>query len=228
MVMIDKNNAPPTTTSYVMDAIREGILAGHYPLGSRLDQKAIADELGVSLVPVREGLRLLEAEGFVKVYPRRGVFVLAASVDGLQELYRIREVLEELAAQQAVANLSEQTLNQLGSIIDQMEQATTSLDFARLFELNYTFHFTIYEAANQPLLLDLLSSLWNRSGIYRRLYTYLPERAGPALIEHKQILEACQTGDPTAAGQAVRYNVRQTVKGILGKLDIEKKVKNYS
>lgn len=218
--MVTRSNPtpPPTTTYYVMDAIREGIMAGRYPLGARLDQKAIADEFGVSLVPVREGLRLLEAEGFVKIYPRRGVFVIDASIDGLQELYRIRQVLEELATQLAVPNFSTETLQQLGDIIAQMEQATHSQDFAQLFELNYRFHFTIYEAANQPLLLEILTSLWNRSSIYRRLYTYLPERAPQALIEHKQILAACQAGDAGAAGQAVRYNVQQTVKGILTKL----------
>jgi DNA-binding GntR family transcriptional regulator len=202
-----------------MEAIREGILGGRYPLGSRLDQKAIAAELGVSLVPVREGLRLLEAEGFVNIYPRRGVFVIDASVDGLQELYRIREVLEELATQLAVPNLTDPTLDRLGDILERMEQATDSLDFARLFELNYTFHFAIYEAANQPLLLDMLSSLWNRSSIYRRLYTYLPERAGQTLIEHQHIYETCKAGDPIGAGQAVRHNVQQTVKGILAKLN---------
>jgi DNA-binding GntR family transcriptional regulator len=201
-----------------MDAIREGILAGRYPLGARLDQKAIADEFGVSIVPVREGLRLLEAEGFVKIFPRRGVFVIDASIDGLQELYRIREVLEELATQLAVPNFSAETLQQLGDIIALMEQATDNRDFARLFELNYTFHFTIYAAANQPLLLEILASLWNRSSIYRRLYTYLPERAPQALVEHKQIYAACMAGDVAAAGQAVRYNVYQTVKGILAKL----------
>lgn len=218
-MMVDKNSAqsPPTTTSYVMDAIRDGILEGRYPLGSRLDQQAIADEFGVSLVPVREGLRLLEAEGFVKVFPRRGVFVIDASIDDFQEIYRIREVLEELAAQLAVPNLSDETFQQLDGIITQMEQATASQDFARLLELNHSFHFTIYEAANQPLLLEMLSNLWNRSSLYRRLYTYLSDRALQAIIEHKKIYAALKSGDAEAAGQAVRHNVRQTVQGVLAK-----------
>ena len=63
--------SPPTTTAYVMESIRENILNGNHTLGSRLDQKAIADDLGVSLVPVREALRMLEGEGFVTINPRR-------------------------------------------------------------------------------------------------------------------------------------------------------------
>ena len=223
MISKGSTKSPPTTTSYVMDAIRDGILEGRYPLGSRLDQQAIADELGVSLVPVREGLRLLEAEGFVNIYPRRGVFVIDASIDSLQELYRIREVLEELATQLAVPKLTDETLQQLNDITDQMEHATQSRDFAQLLELNYTFHFTIYEVANQPLLLEMLSSLWNRSSIYRRLYTYLPERTPQSLIEHKEIYAACKSGNATVAGQAVRNNVQQTVKGIVAKLSSGKK-----
>ena len=130
-----RTKAPPTTTSYVMEAIREGILGGRYPLGSRLDQKAIAAELGVSLVPVREGLRLLEAEGFVNIYPRRGVFVIDASVDGLQELYRIREVLEELATQLAVPNLTDPTLDRLGDIDRRQQLAKLHLHYVMTVKL---------------------------------------------------------------------------------------------
>jgi DNA-binding GntR family transcriptional regulator len=215
MVNGEKTKAPPTTTSHVTDAIRDGILTGHYPFGSRFDQKALADELGVSIVPIREGLRLLEAEGFVNIYPRRGAFVMEASIEGLQELYRIREVLEELATQLAVPKMTDEVIQQLESLLDQMEQATRSEDYPQLFELNYIFHLTIYQTANQPLLFDMLSVLWNRSSVYRRLYTYLPERAVQSLVEHQKIYAACKSGDVVAAGQAVRYNVQQTVKGIL-------------
>jgi DNA-binding GntR family transcriptional regulator len=68
-------------SSYVLKTIRDGILSGRYPLGSRLDQQALAEELGVSVIPVREGLRQLEAEGLVQIYPRRGVYVAEPSVD---------------------------------------------------------------------------------------------------------------------------------------------------
>lgn len=210
--------APPTVADYVLNSLRDGILAGRYPLGARLDQQTLADELGVSVIPVRESLRQLEAEGLVRIYPRRGAFVAELSIDELKEIYLIRETLEELAIQLAVPNLSPQTLEQLGDIIEQMEQATSAQDFARLLDLNRSFHFAIYEASRRPLLLHMITGLWDRSSLYRRLYTYLPERAPQALAEHKEIYAACRAGDAAAAGRAVRNNVRQTTEGILTKI----------
>lgn len=213
------SNAPPTTAEYVLDAIRDGILNGRYTLGSRFDQKAIARELGVSLVPVREALRILEGEGFVKINPRRGAYVTDISATELEELYLIRAELEVLATQRAVPNLGQKELAHLAAVVSQMEDATRARDFARLMDLNKDFHFTIYEAAELSLLSELMHSLWNRSSLYRRVFTYLPERAVQALEEHKDIYRACERGDGDLAGKAIRHNIRQTVNALLEEFD---------
>jgi len=207
--------SPPTTTAYVLDSIRNNILNGYYPLGSRLDQKAIAEDLGVSLVPVREALRMLEGEGFVNINPRRGAFVTDISAEELEELYMIRAELEDLATRRAVPNLTPAQLTELANIIEQMEEATNEQDYARLMELNQAFHFTIYNASNLRLLSEMMPSLWNRSRLYRRVFTYLPERAVQALQEHKEIYNACRAGDSESAGKAVRRNIHQTVSALL-------------
>lgn len=212
---------PPTISSYVLKTIRDGILSGHHPLGSRLDQQALAEELGVSVIPVREGLRQLEAEGLVRIYPRRGVYVAEPSVDEFQEIYLIREVLEELATQLAVPNLSPQALEQLSDIIQQMERAIAANDLSVLPELDRRFRFIIYDASLRPILLGMLSSLWDRASLYRRLYTRLSERAPHVLAGHKKIYAACQAEDALAAGQAVREYIRQSSEGILERLEAD-------
>jgi DNA-binding GntR family transcriptional regulator len=217
MVIGDKKS-PPTTTGYVMDYIREGIYNGRYPLGSRLDQKAIAEELGVSIVPIREAVRLLEGDGIINLYPRRGAFVTNITADGLEELYMIRQALEELATRLAVPNLTEARLAEMAEIIQKMEEATSSRDFVLLLNLNRAFHFTIYEASALPLLMEMIKGLWNRSALYRRAFTFLPERAVQALQEHKQIYQACRRRDGQAAGAAVKLNIRQTVEALLEEL----------
>lgn len=212
------SDGPPTVANYALASIRDGILSGRYPSGSRLDQRTLADELGASLIPVRESLRQLEAEGFVRIYPHRGAFVVDLSIDELKEIYLVREVLEELVTQLAVPNLSPHTLQRLGELIEQMRQATATQDFAKLLDLNRAFHFAIYESSGRPLLLQMITGLWERSIRYRQLYTYLPNRAPQALAEHKEIYAACKAGDAIAAGRAVRNNVHQTTEGILAKL----------
>ena len=217
--MISDKKSPPTTTGYVMDYIRDGIYDGRYPLGSRLDQKAIAEELGVSIVPIREAVRLLEGDRLIDLYPRRGAFVTNLSTDELDELYLIREELEELSTQRSIPNLTAERLADLAEIIQQMEKATSEDDFALLLEFNRAFHFTIYEASNMPLLVEMIAGLWNRSALYRRMFTYLPERAVQALQEHKQIYDACRRRDGNEAGDAVRLNIRLTVEALLDELE---------
>jgi len=217
--MQTRESGPVTVTDYVVNSIRERILTGYYAAGTRLDQQTLIGDLGASLIPVRESLRQLEGEGLVQIHPHRGAFVVELSINELQEIYLVREVLEETATQIAVPNLSAQTLNELGAQIKNMQQATTACNYARLFDLNRTFHFTIYEASGNKLLIQMISGLWDRSRRYRQLYTYLPMRAPQALIEHNEIYAACKARDQPAAGVAARNNVRQTTLGILAKFN---------
>ena len=204
-----------TLADTVLKTIRDQILAGRYTAGTKLDQQTLAGELGVSVIPIRESLRQLETEGLVRIYPYRGAFIAKLSVEELQQIYTVRECLEQLAAQLAVSQFSQHEVEQLETIFNQMESATQAWDFAGLFKLNRSFHFTIYEAASNSVLLQMISSLWDRSSVYRRTYTYMPDRALQALEEHRAILAACKAGDSAAAGHAVRENVRQTTEGIL-------------
>ena len=212
-----RESGPITVTDYVVNSIRERILSGYYPAGARLDQQTLVEDLGVSLIPVRESLRQLEVEGLVQIHPHRGAFVAGLSITDLKEIYLVREVLEETAAQLAVPRLTAEKLDNLAALIEKMENATQANDYPRLFDLNRAFHFTIYEACQISLLIQMISGLWDRSRRYRQLYTHLPQRAAQALLEHKAIYAACQAGDPYAAGAAIRDNVRQTTLGILEK-----------
>ena len=216
--MQTRENGPVTVTDYVVNSIRERILAGKYPAGMRLDQQTLIGDLGASLIPVRESLRQLEVEGLIQIHPHRGAFVAELSTSELQEIYLVREVLEETASQLAVLNLTAQMLEDLGRLIEKMEGATKASDYAQLFDLNRAFHFAIYSASKNMLLIQMISGLWDRSRRYRQLYTHLPKRAFQALLEHKEIYAACQAGDGARVGAAVRKNVRQTTIGILDQL----------
>jgi DNA-binding GntR family transcriptional regulator len=130
-------------------------------------------------------------------------------------------VLEELAALLAVPRLTPVTLDQLRALLNDMREATARQDFARLLELNRAFHFALYQAAGRPILLQIISGLWDRSGAYRRVTTFLPRRALPALAEHEAIFALCATGDAPGAARAVRANVRKTTEVIRAKLDAD-------
>ena len=210
-----KVNGPVTVTDYVTRSIRERILSGTYPPGTKLDQQMLVEEFGASLIPVRESLRQLEAQGFVRLYPHKGAYVAELSLAEVKEIYFVRELLEAAAARLAVPRLSTEDKERLAHYLAHMESATASGDYARLLEVNRDFHFVIYEASGNQLLVELIRSLWDRSSRYRHLYTYLPDRAPRALAEHKRIYRLCLSGDAEAAGRAVGNNVRQTVRGLI-------------
>src|SRR5713226_6049536 len=108
--MPDEALGPITVTDYVVNSIRDRILSGHYAPGTRLDQQTLVEELGASLIPIRESLRQLEAEGFVTIFPHRGAFVAELSTADLMETYAVREILEEAATQLAVPQVSTASL----------------------------------------------------------------------------------------------------------------------
>jgi DNA-binding GntR family transcriptional regulator len=213
--------ATKTLADYVLETLREGLLSGRYPPDSRLDQKLLAEELGVSLIPIRESLRRLEAEGLVRIYPHRGVFVAERSADEIKEISCIREVLEELAAQLTVPNLNDVTLNHLAGLVEQMEQAAIAADMARFLTLSETFHFAMYETSGHELLLRMIRGLWDRTRLYHQRSALRPEHAARLLVGHKDIYAACRARDAIVAGQLVRCCVRHMMEVILAGMVVE-------
>ena len=211
---------PPTTTSYVMDAVRDGILEGRYPADSRLDQQAIAEELGVSLVPVREGLRLLEAEGFVKVHPRRGVYVcgpdpnlvsrslqtylqLLDTNDVTWRLAEIRRILEIEIAPLAAARATPEQRIQLRHLCREMRTGSGSTE--KLAELDLRFHKLLADATQNELFGVLLAPLMEQmENLFHNTWAdYGARPIDVVLQQHEAVLAAVEQGNPDEARQAM-------------------------
>lgn len=207
--------APVTVVEHVANAIRRGILDGRYPLGSRLDQQALADEYGASIIPVRESLRQLEAEGLVRIAPRRGAFVAQLSPTELAEIYAIRGVLEQLATKLAVAHATVsdvQKLEQLARKLDKSDETAEWLD------LNRQWHFRLYALAQAPLLMQMIAVLWDRCSLYRHIYPRASRHRKVSAADHRRILQAAREGDGEAAGEAVLSHIRRAAEDVLSSI----------
>jgi DNA-binding GntR family transcriptional regulator len=204
-----------TVTDQVYEQVRDRIRSGTLEPGARIDQNALARVFGTSIVPVREALARLRADGLVRLVPHRGAFVEAISPSELIDIYSTREVLEEQAAQLAAPNLTDDDIQRLQRLLADMEDATHSGDFEALFALNRAFHFTIYVAARRRNLLQIIRQLWDQGDRYRRIYTELPERAHKGLDEHRAIMEACRRRDAAAIGYSIRHHIHQTTVELL-------------
>jgi DNA-binding GntR family transcriptional regulator len=203
-----------TIAAIVQDRIRDAIMTGALPAGSRIDQARLAADLNVSLVPVREALKKLEAEGFVQIVPRRGAFVTQISVDDMEELYAARQLLEGEAAFHAANGLSNDDLVTLESLMVQMNQALHAQDYQRFSECNRRFHFVIYARAGNRYLVNMINTLWELAERYRYRYVFMRDRADVIQKEHQAILDACKARDKKALQTAINHHMHHTLLGI--------------
>lgn len=185
-----------TRKDLVANRIRNRILRGSFKPGDKLDQVLIADDLNVSRSPVREALRMLEAEGLITSIPNRGAVVTERSLDELKELYFTRSLVEGIAAERAVPHLDKKTIDRLDSIL---YAATLSSDYQELLTLNNEFHMRIYESIEQPFLTIYIQQLRNMAAPYNRLYLDSEGSLQQAWADHRKIFEACVQGDARKA-----------------------------
>ena len=199
--------APTTVSDYVTNRIRDAILEGTFALGSRLDQQQIAEEMGVSTIPIREALRRLEANGLVHIHPRRGAFVAEFSQKELIDIKRIREMLEELATRLAAPRLDADQLDRLTALNTRMAKLTAGAKAATWSELNREWHFMLYSASDSPILIEMIKTLWDRSSLYRHVYGGSSGHRQHSVAEHAEAIAQIRAGKSAAAARTIRNHI---------------------
>ena len=174
----------------VFNTLREAILRGDLQPGERLMELQLADKLGVSRTPIREAIRMLEQEGLAVTVPRKGAEVAKMTLKGMEDVLEIREALDELAVQLACVRISEEQLQELKKRKQDFEISLKSGDVKQMAEADVHFHDVIYEATENPKLINLLNNL--REQIYRYRVEYIKKAENhPILIEeHEAIYQA--------------------------------------
>lgn len=187
--------ASVTAPELVLGSLRTDVLTGRLRPGAQIVQESLAERYGVSRVPLREALKVLEGEGLVVHHAHRGYFVAELSLADLVEVYRLRALLEAEAITAAMANLDEGMLADLVLRAEQLHGATTSDDVSRTTDANRRFHFGLFEASGLPRLVRLLRQLWDATDAYRALY--FTDRVNLQRVdrEHTAILDAIRAGD---------------------------------
>jgi len=209
------SDTPITITDQVLAHLRSQILSGSIQPGSRIDQGEIARQFGVSLVPVREALARLQSSGLVHIIPHRGVFVETISLDELIDIYYMREVLEEQAAQVAVKYIRRRFAAIDPEYIRLIDFDIAKNDVNAHLQHTRDFHFVIYEASRRRNLVRIIRQLWDQSDRYRRMQMdFYPARMQESQFENNAMLAACHKRDGTSLALMVRYRIHQTTAGI--------------
>ncbi|MFG1943945.1 GntR family transcriptional regulator [Nonomuraea sp. NPDC048826] len=181
---------PPTAQQFVLDELRRAITSGRLRPGAPIRQDALAEELKVSRVPLREALKTLQGEGLVRYEAHRGYTVETLSLDDLREVYRIRELLEGEAVRRAVARLTDADLDRLEAAQADVERAAESGDVPAMTGANRLFHMTLFDCAGMPRLSRLIRTLWDATDAYRSLYVGGTGNRERIVKEHRAALDA--------------------------------------
>lgn len=187
-----------TKTDAALLVLRDRIREGELEPGRKLDASVLASELGMSVTPVREALRVLSADGLVEMQPHRGATIVDTSAQA-DEVWGLRVLLEPYAVELAVPHLVGEPLQ---SVEDAHKLCARMAKHPGEYELNRQWHFAIYEACGKPILLSFIRRLWDN--VPWRSAWAIPGRGSISVREHNLVMAAIREGDAGGAAQAMR------------------------
>ncbi len=190
-----------------VEALRERILRGDYPDGEPLRQDALADELGVSRIPVREALRQLEAEGLVTFNPHRGAVVSSFSLEEIEELFELRVEIECDLLRRAIPRMTKDQLERATDVLDEFEDALNAGEASRWGPLNWHFHAALYAPARRSVTMSVLQKLHRHSDRYFRMQVLIVNGGARANEEHRAIAGAVVRKDVKLASQLMHAHI---------------------
>lgn len=191
------------------DALREGIVTGRHPAGTRLREEDLAATLGLSRTPVREALRRLHADGLVQVEPRRGALVVDWSTADLDELFELRALVEGYSARRAASRITDEQVATLEALCDGMEAAAagSEIDYETVGRLNSQFHQEIHRASNSRYVTGLLANLVQMALTMRTFHRYQPAEMARSMGHHRELAAALKAHRPDWAEAVMHAHV---------------------
>lgn len=217
--MTARSVRPPTTQEAVLAELRRMIASGELRPGAQIVQDALAEELGVSRVPLREALKMLEGEGLVSYRPHHGYFVTELSLEDLLEVYRIRELLEAEAVTTGLPLMTDEDVERLAEAEEEVRRASAANDVAAMAQTNRRFHFAVIEGCSRPRLIRLIEVLWDSTEVYRSVYFTDPVNRDRILSEHRVLVDAVRARDLPALLEVLDEHRRHAIEALRPVLD---------
>ena len=204
---------PMSKSDFAYQELRRRILDDKIPPGTRLLLRPLAEELGLSVMPVRDALRILEGDGLVTLESHRGATVTQISKEAILQTIGMRMWMEILAVREATPRHTAASLKRIEKILADAERAMEERDGLAYTNANRRLHEAIEAPAPEPIR-QLVRDLWERLWQTRRrmaLFVTLPHRMPEAQEEHRRLVEAVVAGDIEAAGKAMEEHRTSTL-----------------
>ncbi|HEX7864155.1 MAG TPA: phosphonate utilization associated transcriptional regulator [Variovorax sp.] len=191
----------------MQEEIERLIMTGELPVGSRINESELSQRFNTSRGPIREALRALEEAGLVRNEKNRGVFVREISFEEADEIYELREALEEIIGRRVTLAIKPDAIERLRAMLDAMRSAAQAQDVEQYAQLNLQFHEILLDTAGSRKLTETYKRLVKELHLFRMRALDTGGGLRVSADEHREIVEAIASGDPEAAGKVLRGHV---------------------
>ncbi|MFJ7357475.1 GntR family transcriptional regulator (plasmid) [Rhizobium oryzihabitans] len=222
MATVSKSLKHKTMSTAAAEEIRSRILEGVFPPGRQLRQEELAQEFGISRIPIREALLLLESEGIVRIQPHRGAVVVELSAEEVEELFNMRILFEPFLLERSAPHLAPADFEKLDKILDRYETSIDKLDIDRWNDLNSEFHMLLYTHARSPRITSTVQNLLGECDRHTRiqLSNITGDRAR-AVREHKELVRLCRERRFAEAADFMRMHIDRIRVGLMALLHLD-------
>lgn len=200
--------APPTLRELALDRLRTAIVEHHFPPGSRLTERELCEQLGVSRSVVREVIRHLEAEGLVTSVPHHGPMVARLEPETAEQIYEIRALLESTAAHDAALHATAEQIAGMRAALSAIAAAYAVADHHAVILSTTRFYEVMFAAGGKSVAWDVVKRLNSRISWLRAMTIASPGRSTTGLGQMEKIFTAIEQRQPEAAAAASRDHVR--------------------
>ncbi len=205
-----------TLRQKAVENVREMILNGVLKPGERLILEDLAKDLNMSRLPIREAIRQLQAEGLITVINHKGTFVSKLTTKDVQDVYKIRSILEGEAAKLGTKLISQDDIKKMESILELMEQNNLAAYGPKNWlNMNEKFHLILYEATGNQRIVKMISNLMVETSSYVRLAVIIEGQKPRAKSYHRKILEAVKKRDGEKAEALTKEHLHLTEQTVI-------------
>lgn len=203
----------PTAREQVASALRRAIVRGELAPGEKLHPAQIAERYDVSQTPAREAVQLLASEGLVRINSFRGAHVSEVTAEEYEELYLMRVGLEGLGARLGAERISDQEIEEMAGLLDEMAAAAEADDIDRFYEHDHRFHLIHYSATGRESLVRRIMNLRTASERFARVAYRLPRVSmSDTIATHRELMDAVRARDGERCEQVIVEDLRRTLE----------------
>lgn len=206
-VTASRPSGPNANTRLAYEAIRTGIGSGEFAPGTWLRESGLASTLDLSRTPVREALRMLASEGVVELVHNRGARVVSWTAEEIDEVYRLRALLEGHGAALAAGRATPADLEELTRLEDRFEVAARGRQASETAQCNNELHAAVLRCSGSPRLATLLDVISSAPLVTQAMQRYADDDVQRSILQHRDIVTAIAHGDAELAEAAMRSHI---------------------